>query len=369
MKVALLHDYLNQYGGAERVLEELMRTFPDAPIYTLLYKPDSLPDSFQSKLQKREIRTSSLNKAPFAAQKHKYYLWALPYSIEQWNFDDFDLLVSDSHSFAKGAISAPQTTHISYCHTPLRYAWDLTSQYQKDYPYPSWVKKLLPVGLHYLRIWDRQAAQRPDKLLTNSNFVKQRIKKYYKREAEVIFPPVERKGLDPKKAQTKDFYLLVSRLIPYKRVDLAIKAFNQLGLHLKIIGSGPEEKKLKKLAHSQIDFLGKVYGDKLKKYYSQAKGFILPQKEDFGIAPIEAMASGTPVLAYKKGGALDYIQEPKNGLFFKNQTSESLIKALEKFENTEFNSQQVKKSSARFDQKHFRSKIKSTIEKTLLEKN
>lgn len=367
MKVALLHDYLNQYGGAERVLEELMQTFPDAPIYTLLYAPKQLPDSFRAQLEKRELKVSSLNKAPFAAKKHKYYLWALPYMVEQWNFDDFDLLVSDSHSFAKGVISPPQTPHISYCHTPLRYVWDLTSQYQNDYPYPGLVKKLLPIGLHYLRIWDRQAAQRPDKLLTNSNFVKKRIKKYYNREAEIIPPPVKRKGLNTDKAPTKDFYLLVSRLIPYKKVDLAIKAFGQLGLPLKIIGAGPEEKKLKKLAGPQIDFLGEVHGEKLKKYYSKAKGFILPQKEDFGIAPIEAMTSGTPVIAFRAGGALDYIKEKKNGLFFKNQTPQSLIKAVKKFEKIEFIPKEIRKTTAQFDQKRFRSKIKKATEKTLVE--
>lgn len=365
MRVALIHDYLNQYGGAERVLEKLMQIFPDAPIYTLLYDPRALPDSLSSRLEKREVVTSSINKAPGAAKKHKFYLWALPYAAEQWDFSNFDLLVSDSHSFAKGIVSPPKSVHISYCHTPLRYVWDLTNEYQEDYPYPGLIKKILPLGTHYLRIWDRLAAQRPDRLLTNSTFVKKRIKKYYDREAKVVHPPVEREGLEVNKAPTDDFYLLVSRLIPYKKVDLAIRAFNELGKSLKIIGAGPKAKKLKELAQPQIEFLGEIHGEELKKYYSKAKGFILPQKEDFGIAPIEAMASGTPVLGFKAGGALDYIEEEKNGLFFEKQTPKSLIKAFKKFEKTKFDAAKIRKTSARFDQKHFRSKIKSTVEKTL----
>lgn len=285
----------------------------------------------------------------------------MPYLVEKWDFSSYELVLSDSASFGKGIICPPQTQHICYCHTPLRYAWDQTHQYQQKYPFSFLVRKLIPPALHYLRIWDRQAAQRPEQLLCNSHFIQQRIKKYYRRKAKVIPPPVRVKELANEKAKSKDYFLIVSRLIPYKKVDLAVKAFNKLGLPLKIIGDGPQYKKLKSKAKSNIEFLGSVYGESLTNYYKNCRAFILPQKEDFGIAPIEAMACGKPVLAYKKGGALDYLQEGVNGAFFTEQSPKCLQEAIKKIEKSKFKPEKIKKSVEKFDKKSFRDKIKKEV--------
>lgn len=360
-KIALVHDYLIQYGGAERVLEEFLEMYPEAPVYTLVYNPKTLPDRLQNKLKGREIFTSSLQKFPFSKTKHQYYLWMMPFFVEQWDFSWFDVVLSDTTSFAKGIICPPQTKHICYCHTPLRYGWDLTHHYQKNYPYPWLVRKIMPPFLLYLRIWDRAAAQRPDIILCNSQFVKKRIKKYYHKKPQVVHPPVEISCFKKYQREPKNYYLMVSRFIPYKRIDLAIQAFNKLQLPLKIVGEGPEYKKLKQIAQNNIEFLGPVYGRTLKELYASCKGFVMPQKEDFGLAPLEVMASGRPVIAFKAGGALDYIQEGVNGIFFEPQTPKALMEAIKKFNKKTFNPQEITESVKKFDKSAFRSKIKKVV--------
>jgi len=360
MKVALFHDYLVQYGGAERVLEKLMELYPSAPIYTLLYDPDSLAPDFQKLLQRRKIITSSLQKFPFSKKRHRLYPLFMPYMVEQFDFSEFDVVISDTTGFGKGLILKPQTLHICYCHTPLRYAWDDSQRYIKEYRHFFLLRPFVRLGVHYLRIWDRQAAQRVDLFLTNSKFVRKRIQKYYRRDAKVIYPPVETEKLIPSK-KIKDYYLLVNRLLPYKKTEIAIEAFNELELPLIIIGKGPELRSLKKNAKRNIKFLGNIYGDNLKKIYSGCKAFIFPQEEDFGIAPVEVMASGRPVIAYKGGGALETVKDGTNGIFFKDQTSESLIGAIRKFEKMTFSWQDIIRSVKKFDESVFKKEVKKFV--------
>jgi len=357
-----VHDYLVQYGGAERVLERLLEIYPQAPIYTLLYNPKALAPALRRKLSKRKIITSSLQKFPGAKKHHRFYPLLMPYMIEQFDLRNYDIVISDTTSFAKGLILSPQTLHICYCHTPLRYAWDNSQGYIRSYKHFSLLKPFVKWGVHYIRIWDRQAAQRVDYYLTNSYFVKKRIKKYYHHDAKVVYPPIATKNFKSS-LKIKNYYLLVNRLLPYKRTDIAIKAFNKLKLPLVIVGEGPSKRMLKKMAYGNIKFLGNIYGKNLKKLYQQCQALIFPQEEDFGIAPVEVMASGRPIIAHKKGGALETVKENVNGIFFSQQTAESLIEAIKKFQTTRFSCQKIIKSVQKFDESNFKKQIETFVKK------
>lgn len=359
MRVALIHDYLNQYGGAERVLEAFCEIYPDAPIYTLIYDPKKMRGAFLDK----KIQTSFLQKIPFAKSKHRIFPLLMPLAIEQFDLSDYDIILSDSASFAKGVITRPETLHICYCHTPPRYAWDDSHKYIEEFGMPGIIKKLVPFFMNYIRLWDREAALRVDKFICNSNFVAKRIKKYYNREAKVIHPPVDAKEFVPGR-KTENFFLMVGRLLPYKRFDIAVQAFNKLGKPLKIIGDGPERKKLEKIAKKNIEFLGELSGDKLKEYYQNCQALIFPQEEDFGIVALEAMACGRPVIAYHGGGALESVKEGETGIFFNQQTPESLIKAVKSFRADNFDSQKIRKHALKFDKEKFKKKIKNFVEKS-----
>lgn len=360
MRVALVHDYLNQYGGAERVLEAFTEIFPNAPIYTLIYDPKQIRGVFSDK----KIRTSFLQKVPFAKSKHRIFPLLMPIAVEQFDLSDYDVVLSDSTSFAKGVITRPETLHICYCHTPLRYAWDDSHKYIEEFGLPRPIKTLVPFFMNYIRLWDKEAALRVDKFLCNSHFVAKRIKKYYDRDAQVIYPPVDVKAFSIGNSNKEKFFLMVGRLQAYKRFDIAIQAFNKLGKPLKIIGDGPERKKLEKMAGKNIEFLGERYEEDLKKCYQGCQAFILPQEEDFGLIAIEAMAAGKPVIAYQGGGALESVKEGETGLFFDEQTPESLIKAIRKFRPANFNSKKIHKHALKFDKEKFKKKIKDFVEKS-----
>jgi glycosyltransferase involved in cell wall biosynthesis len=361
MKIALFHDYLVQYGGAERVLEKLLEIYPDAPIYTLLYNPKKMAPRFRKILEKRVVIVSRLQKFIFAKNHHRLYPLLMPYMVEQFDFSDFDVVISDTTGFGKGLILKPQTLHICYCHTPLRYAWDDSQRYIKEYKHFWPLKPFVRWGVHYLRIWDRQAAQRVDLFLTNSKFVKKRIKKYYSRDAKVIYPPVKIQGRKIAK-KVKDYYLIVNRLLPYKKTALAIEAFNQIGLPLVIVGRGPEERRLKRLAEKNIVFLGDVYGSDLKKLYSNCKALIYPQEEDFGITPVEVIASGRPVIAYSGGGALETVKSGLSGIFFEEQSPEILMEAIEKFEKIKnWPTKKMITSTKKFDERQFKKELKNFV--------
>ncbi len=357
MKVALVHDYLNQYGGAERVLEIFAQIFPKAPIFTLLYDEKKTGYAFKG----REIHTSFMQKVPLVKSHHRPFLMLMPLAVEQFDLSEYDLVLSDSHAYAKGVITPAKTLHICYCHTPIRYAWDDSHKYIEEFGYSSPIKKIIPFFMNYIRVWDEQASQRVDKFIANSNFVARRIEKYYQRESEVIHPPVKT-SLFHLVSKPDKYFLMVGRFLPYKRFDLAIKAFNRLGWPLKIIGDGPERKKLQTKAKSNIKFVGLVSDDKLKDYYAHCQAFIFPQEEDFGIAAVEAMASGRPVIAYQSGGALEIVEPGITGMFFKDQTADDLIKTLKKFDSDSFNPEIIRDRAMEFDQERFKEKIKNFID-------
>lgn len=355
MRVALVHDYLNQYGGAERVLEAFCEIWPEAPIFTLIYDERRTGGAFAD----RKIKTSFLQKAPFVKAHHRPFLMLMPLAIEQFDLSRYDLVISDSASFAKGVITRPKTLHICYCHTPTRYVWDDSHRYIEEFNYPAVVKKIIPPFLNYLRLWDEAASSRPDRYITNSHFVALRIKKYYQREAQVINPPVKTSFFYI--GQPQDYFLMVARFLPYKKIDLAIRAFNKLGWPLKIIGDGPDKKRLQVIANPNIEFVGLVSDTGLKDYYAHCRAFIFPQEEDFGISAVEAMAAGRPVIAYRSGGALEIIKENETGFFFDEQTVDSIVSALKRFRAEDFNSEIIRQHALRFDKEIFKNKINDFI--------
>jgi len=360
MRIALVHDYLVQYGGAERVLECFAELFPYAPIYTLVYDKNTMHGVFASK----NIRTSFLQKFPFAKNQHRIFPLLMPSAIEQFDFSQYDIVLSDSSSYAKGIITGPQTLHICYMHTPMRYAWDDCQKYTEDFGFPQLIKKLVPFAMNYVRLWDKISAERVDCFVANSNFVAKRIKKYYRKDAAVINPPVNVNQFYVAE-KTKGYFLMVGRLIAYKRHDIAIQAFNQLKLPLKIIGRGPELKRLKKLAGPNVEFLGRVPEKDLPKYYAECQAFIFPQEEDFGIVAMEAMASGRPLIAFRGGDIPEHMEEGKSGIFFEQQTAEAIIKVVEDFGGKEFNPRYIREQVLKFDKESFKSKIKDYIETEL----
>ncbi len=357
-RVAIVCDWLTDWGGAERVILAMHELYPEAPIYTSLYNEGNM-----NEFSKVDIRPSFLQKIPGAKRHHQRFLGQMPAAFESFDLSAYDVVISSSHSCAKGIITKPETLHISYCHSPPRYLWDNSHQYVKDYPWPKWLKRfVIPSILHNLRIWDRAAADRVDRYLANSEYVVGRIEKYYRREAEVIYPPVSMEDFDPP-SEREDYYLAVGRLIPYKRFDLIVKAFNELKLPLKIIGTGNQEKKLRRIADRNIEFLGMVPEKELLNYYRYAKGFVFPQVEDFGITPLEAMAHGCPVIAYAKGGGLETVEDGKSGLFFHQQTVDGLKRAIHNFERKVFDPEAVRAQAEKFHEKVFKEKLKAFVNK------
>lgn len=358
MKIALVHDYLVQAGGAEKVLECFTELFPYAPIYTLVYDEEAMHEIFKGK----NIKTSYLQKFPFAKKRHRLFPPLMSSAIEQFDFSAYDIVLSDSSSYAKGIITGPETLHICYMHTPMRYAWDDCQKYTEDFYFPSFVKKFIPFAMNYIRVWDRVSASRPDKIIANTNFIKKRIKKYYNRDSDaVINPPVNTVKFYISK-KTKDHFLSVGRMMAYKRYDILIKAFNKLKLPLKIIGRGPETKKLKKIAGPNIEFLGRVPDDELAKYYAECRAFIFPQEEDFGIVAMEAMASGRPVIAFRGGDIPEHLEEGKTGIFFDKQMPEAIIEAVSKFRDKDYDPEYIRAQALKFDREVFKAKIKEYIE-------
>lgn len=362
MKIALVHDYLNQYGGGERVLEAFTKIWPQAPIFTLLYDEQGTGRAFAGK----KIYTSFLQKIPGVKKHHRLFSFLMPLAVEQFDLSKYDLILSDSASYAKGVITRPQTLHICYCHTPIRYAWDDSHKYIEEFGYGGLVKFFIPFFINYVRLWDEAASARPDYYLTNSSFVAGRIKKYYHRESLVVHPPIKT-NLFYIAEKPQDYFLAVGRFLPYKRFDLIIKAFNKLGLPLKIVGGGPQEKYLKSIAKPNIKFVGLVSDGELKDYYACCRAFIFPQEEDFGMVAAEAMASGRPVIAYAGGGALEMVEEGKSGIFFRRQKVNDLVAAVQKFQKLAFDSRYIREKALRWDEERFKEKVKKIVEERYLE--
>lgn len=361
MRVALVHDYLNQLGGAERVFREIASLFPDAPIYTLFADPRVT----RQLLPGRTIITSPLQRFPGIMRHHHYALWLMPSLIERFEFSEFDLVISSSSSFAKGIITSPHVRHLSYCATPLRYVWDDYHGDRREFPLIPLARPLVPYVTHYLRMWDFSASARPDGFMTNSRYSAARLKKYYGREATVVYPPIDTgrfHALSPDPVlRAAHYFLMVGRLTPYKRFDLAVKTFNDLGLPLWIVGDGPQKKALMKEAGPHIRFLGRVSEARLEALYASAEAFLFPQEEHFGLVAVEAMAAGTPVIGYRGGGALEIIAEGRSGAFFDVPTPESLARAVTDFRRSDFDSVSVRKESDRFDSSVFRGEFLKVV--------
>ncbi len=357
MKVALVHDYLNQDGGAEKVLKILQEIFPEAPIFTLIYDKEKLGHLFKED----KVNFSYIQKLPWGRSKYKWFLLLMPSAIENFDLSDYDLVISSSSAFAKGVVTSPETKHLCYCHTPTRYLWSDTHSYIEELSYNKLIKKFLPYFLARLRLWDRLAADRADHFIANSQAVQKRIKKYYNRDSDLIHPPVETAKFRIAD-QIGNYYLIGGRLVPYKRYDLAVEAFNKLGIPLKIFGEGPELEKLKKIAKENIEFLGKIDDEKLAELYSRCLAFIHPQEEDFGITAVEAMASGRPVIAYAAGGALETVINGVTGKFFDEQTWEALADAVIRFKPEDYNPTAIREHARKFDVEVFKQKIKDYVE-------
>jgi glycosyltransferase involved in cell wall biosynthesis len=321
MRVAIVHDYLNQYGGAERVLEALHELYPTAPIYTSIYDPAVLPAIYRT----WDIRTSWMQRLPGWRRYFRTYFPLYPTAFESFDLSGYDLILSSSSAFAKGVIPAPGARHICYCHTPMRFAWR-TDAYIEREGIGGLQRLVLPILLTYVRLWDVATTPRVDAFIANSRAVAGRIRRYYGREAAIIPPPVDLPPYQPE--PPGDFYLAGGRLVPYKRLDLAVRAFSALGLPLKIFGEGRDRAALEAIAGPNIEFLGRVSEDQRRALFARCRAFIFPGEEDFGITPLEAMAAGRPVIAYAGGGALDSVVEGLTGRFFHQQSAAALAAAV-----------------------------------------
>ncbi len=356
MRVALVHDWLNQMGGAEAVLEALVETFPDAPIYTSIYARDRMPARYRN----WRIYTTWLDVLPFIHRYHQLYLPLYPLAFDGLNLSEYDVVLSNKSGFCHGVITGPSTVHLCYCLTPTRYVWAYEEYIARE-GLPGPTRRLLRPLIALLRVWDRAAADRVDAFIAISGEVARRIRKFYRRPSLILHPPVEVERFYPS-SREGDYFLIVSRLVPYKRIDLAIEAFNRLRLPLVIVGDGRDRRRLERIAGPTITFLGQVPADRLPDLYAGCRAFIFPGVEDFGIAPVEAMAAGRPVIAFAAGGALDTVIEGVTGVFFREPTPESLAEAVRRFEAMRFDPLVIRRYAERFDKRAFQEKIKKIAE-------
>jgi glycosyltransferase involved in cell wall biosynthesis len=358
MKVALVHEFLTQYGGAERILDCFLEMWPDATIHTLVYDKEKMGKFYN----KFKIKTSYIQNLPsIPPAGYKWWLMLYPNAIEQFDFSDYDLVISDSSAFAKGIITKKPTVHICYMHTPTRYLWSVTKEYLKEAPIPPLLRPIMPPFINILRKWDFKAAQRPDYIIANSKTIADRIKKFYKRDADgVIFPYVDCDRFKINNDEKK-YFLVACRLEPYKKTDLAILAANKLKINLVVSGGGTKIEKLTKIAGPTVKFTGRLDDVELAKLYENCSAFIFPQEEDAGIMPLEAMAAGRPVIAYGKGGSLESVVPGVTGEFFKEQTVESLSNTIKNFDPNKYDSKVIRNHALKFDKKIFKEKINNFI--------
>lgn len=367
MKIALVYDRVNKWGGAERVLLALHKIFPKAPLFTSVY------DEENAKWAKvfPEIRTSFLQKLPFIKSHHEFFPYLMPLAFESFNFEDFEIVISVTSEYAKAIITKPGTLHICYCLTPTRYLWSEKDLYIRSIGQgvvAEMVKFFARPILHSLRMFDQVAAARPDYYLSISTTVAKRVKKYYRLDSRVIFPPVDTKFFKPKTIKAKSnnpgdkYFLIVSRLVPYKRIDLAIETFNKLGWKLKIIGVGSDENRLKGIARDNIEFLGKLTDKMLLGYYQNCEALIFCSEEDFGLTSLEVQASGKPVIAYKNGGVTETIVEGKTGVLFTELNTVSLVEALTSFGKLRFLTGDCVDNAVKYNFGVFEEQFKQTVE-------
>ena len=364
MKVALVHDWLTGMRGGENVLEALCDLFPSAPVYTLIH----IKGSVTAKIESHRIQTSLLQYAPFIKRHYRNYLPFFPAAAESFDLKGFDLVISSSHCVAKGVIASPSALHLCYCHTPMRYIWSHYQDYFGNHRLGYLKRFAIPHIVDRLRIWDVLSNARVHAFACNSRAVAARIGKYYGREAAVIYPPVDVEFYAAAESARDDFLLVVSALVPYKRIDLAIEAANQLDRRLLIVGVGPERDRLASLASAKVEFLGRVTRENLRELYRSAAALVQPGEEDFGINIVEALACECPVIAYAAGGALETLTEPETGLFFNELSASALASAVDKIRGLSFNKPLMRRTALRFSPERFKAEFQAFVEDQLQRK-
>lgn len=358
MKIALVHDFLTQLGGAERVLDELIQMYPEADVYTLVYDKSKTFGKYSG----INIKTSFIQRLPGGVKHYKWYLALMPFAIRSINLSKYDLIISDASAFAKGASKPKGIKHVCYCHTPTRYLWLMEKEYLSTIPYPWVIKFFVRPVLFFLRKWDFKAAQKVDLFIANSREVQKRIKKYYGRESQIIYPPIDTEFFRPAGNPTRDYFLAVGRLEPYKKIDLVIDAFANQGVILKVAGTGSLLPAMRNIRRANIEFMGRVSDRELRSLYQNAKAFIFPALEDAGMMMLESLACGTPVIAYGVGGALEFIRPGIDGEFFHEQTKSSLIAAVQGFNQSKYKSADLVNQARKFSSRVFRREIELVVE-------
>jgi glycosyltransferase involved in cell wall biosynthesis len=360
-KIALVHDWLVTFGGAEQTLAALLEIWPEAPVHTLVFDPKGPCEAIG---RGRKIYTSFLQKMPGATRDHRKYLPLMPLAIEQFDLSGYDVVISSSHAVAKGVLTRSDQPHISYIHTPMRYAWQLQADYLKGASTGRTRPAIIPrLVLHYVRLWDLASADRVDWFIANSINVARRIHKVYRREAQVIYPPIDVERFEVQERK-EAFYIAVARLVPHKKIDLLLEAFGRMPEKvLAVFGDGPELKRLRGRAGKNVTFMGFQPFETLKDYLKRARALISAAEEDFGMVAVEAQACGTPVIAYRKGGALETVFEGKTGIFFDEQSTEHLVEAIQRFEsNPGFDAALLRQNAERFSKERFQSEFRLFIE-------
>lgn len=355
MKIALVHDYLAQDGGAERVLKAFHELWPEAPIFVLFHDKKKITGFKQA-----TIEESFLSRFPFIKSRFQWYLPLMPLATERYNLEDFDVVISSTSAFAKGVLTGPNTLHISYCHTPARYLWSDAHHYIDDLPHNWFIKAVLPRFISRMRLWDKMSADRVDYFIANSHTVQKRIQKYYRRESLVIHPPVQMNDFHISE-QIGNYYIAGGRLVPYKYLDMVVHTFNRLKWPLIIFGTGPEYWRLRTIAKPNITFVGRISEAEKSKLLSNARAFIHPQIEDFGITALESMASGRPVIAYAEGGATETVIPDETGVFFYEQNWEALMNTLLHFDTKNWDSHKIREHAAKFDCSQFKEQIHTHV--------
>ncbi|HJO93051.1 MAG TPA: glycosyltransferase [Victivallales bacterium] len=358
MNIAIIHYWFDSYRGGEKVIEALCELFPKADIYTHIYKPENLPATITD----HKITTSFIARLPFSSKYYRHYLPLMPIASRLLNLKKYDLIISSESGPAKGIRKGKGALHICYCHSPMRYIWDMEEEYCRGLGIVT--RGLWKVVACYMRWWDRRSAKNVDYFIANSKFIAARIRKFYKRKATVIHPPVNVHKFDPN-LKREDFYLCVSQLVAYKKVDLVVESFNELGLQLVVIGGGSELGKIKSITNSNIQILGKVSDALLKEKMETCKAFVYAGKEDFGIVFTEAQSAGAPIIAFGKGGVLDIVENMKTGIFFKKQDVKSLVEAIDIFDKCYDNllsSAIIALNAEKFDKENFTTKISGFVE-------
>lgn len=359
MKVAIVYDRVNKWGGAERVLLELHKMFPNAPLYTSLYSSQKAKWAHVFR-----IKTSFLQKISFLRDRHELLGVFMPVAFESFDFSDFDLVISVTSESAKGIITGKNTVHICICLTPTRYLWSDYDKYFEN----KFFKLISYPAVLYLKKWEKMAIKRPDRIIAISQHIKKRIKKYYKVDSDVIYPPASSLLSEGRitKPTEKDYYLVVSRLVPYKRIDIPVKAASKLKLPLIVIGRGAEKQNLKAIAAKNVKFIDFASDDLIRGYLKNAKALIYPSEEDFGIGMVEAQLHGTPVIAFSKGASKEIIISGKTGEFFEKQSADSLVLVLKKFKKDKYNKKDCYKNGLRFSNKKFRDKLSQYIKDAII---